>query len=104
LTLQEWTRETLQEQINHNQNTVLYLFTPLCGTCQVAGKMLSVTAELLPNLAIGKTDLNYIPDLAEQWEVESVPCLIIFHNSQIREKVYAFHSVPFLLEKLKALT
>ena len=102
--MQEWTRETFQEQINHNQNTVLYLFTPLCGTCQVAGKMLSVTAELLPNLAIGKTDLNYIPDFAEQWEVESVPCLIIFHNKQIREKIYAFHSVPFLLEKLKALT
>ncbi|GIN62112.1 thioredoxin-like protein YusE [Robertmurraya siralis] len=79
----------------------LYLYTPLCGTCQVAGKMLEIVEKLFPNETWGKCDLNYIPNFALEWEIESVPCLLLFNGSHIMKKVYAFHSVPYLYEIIK---
>jgi len=88
---------------NQEINFTLYLYTPLCGTCQVAGRILSVTEELFPSLQMFKTDLNYSPKLAEDYQVESVPCLLLFQNGELKEKIYAFHSVPYLYEKLNSL-
>jgi len=101
--LQEWSQEMLDRARKDNKTTLLYIYTPLCGTCQVASKMLSVTAEFFPKLPIGKIDLNYAPHLAEQWEIESVPCLLIFKEETIIEKLYAFHSVPYLISTIKRI-
>ncbi|WP_102273957.1 thioredoxin family protein [Cytobacillus massiliigabonensis] len=101
--MQEWSQEMINRALaGDNQVSLIYLYTPLCGTCQVAGKMLAVIEEILPNLPIGKSDLNYMPDLAEKWEVESVPCLLIFKRGRLEEKVYAFQSVPYLFNKIKS--
>lgn len=94
-------QETLHKILKEEDSFILYLYTPLCGTCQVAGKMVEVVSELLPTLSWVKMDLNYIPDLAEKWEIENVPCLLIMNNGAIEERFYAFHSVPYLYEKIK---
>lgn len=80
----------------------LYLYTPLCGTCQVAGKMLRVVEQLLPQHNWLKADLNFVPALAEQYSIESVPCLLVIRNNKLVKKIYAFQSVPFLYESLKS--
>ncbi|MEI5907865.1 thioredoxin family protein [Bacillus spongiae] len=98
--IQNWTSDEFKKHIENKEVICLYLYTPMCGTCQVAGKMLEVTNELLPSLDIGKMDLNYAPELADEYGIESVPCLLTFVNGMIQEKVYAFQSVPFLYEKL----
>lgn len=99
--MQEWRQEQILEMINSDSLFYLYMYTPLCGTCNIAGKMLTVVEELMPHIQLGKADLNYIPEMAEIWKVESVPCLIIFKKGNIDEKIYAFHSVPYLLDKIK---
>lgn len=101
--MQEWSRLDIEEAVNGHKSALLYLYTPMCGTCQVAGKMLAVAAELLPDKEMGKADLNYMPEIAEQWGIKSVPCLIIFKKGKVQEKLYAFRSVPYLLEKIKSL-
>ncbi|MTH53895.1 thiol reductase thioredoxin [Bacillus mangrovi] len=75
---------------------ILYLYTPFCGTCQLAKRMLEVVDETLPDVSFYKADLNYLPGFAEEWEVESVPCLLVFKNGQLKTKQYAFQSVEFL--------
>lgn len=99
--MDEWNLQQMKEMMEWEEDFLLYLYTPLCGTCQVAGKMLTIVAELLPNLKWGKSDLNYMPELAKDWEIESVPCLIIVKNKEVHEKHYAFHSVPFLYDSIK---
>jgi thioredoxin 1 len=97
----EWNQKKYEEFIEKESSGLIYLYTPFCGTCQVAGKMLTVADELLPDVVIGKINLNYAPNLAVKWEVESVPCLLFFQKGQLIEKLYAFQSVPFLLDKIK---
>lgn len=99
--MENWNSEEITSLINEKKHFFLYLYTPLCGTCQVAGKMLEIVAKLFPNEIWGKCDLNYIPDFVLEWEIESVPCLLIFNETSIEKKVYAFHSVPYLYELIK---
>lgn len=96
-------KEISQDEIflilNKNHTGLIYLYTPLCGTCQTASKILSVIEELL-HVPIAQANLNYAPDLAINLSIESVPCLLIVIDGHIIEKLYAFHSVPYLYEKL----
>lgn len=95
--MKEWTIADW-EQAQKLPQAAVYLYTPMCGTCAVASKMLNVVTQLLPDFEIGKINLNYAEALAVTHEIESVPCLLIVKNGIITDKVYAFQSVPFLYE------
>lgn len=101
--MEEWTKEKIETLLEEKQTGYLYFYTPMCGTCQVASKMLTVIEQLLPDVPSGKADLNYLPEMAERFEIESVPCLIILREGEEQEKIYAFQSVPYLFERLKEL-
>lgn len=99
--MKEWTTAEWETNSQSANIAAYYLYAPMCGTCQVASKMLEVVAELLPNVQIGQANLNYVENLAIDQKIESVPCLIIAQNGQIQEKIYAFQSVPFLYNQLR---
>lgn len=101
--LQEWAREEIDKGLQGNNILFLYLYTPLCGTCQLAEKMLTVAAAHMSEYTFSKANLNYISDIAEKWEVESVPCLVIIIEGKVIDKVYAFHSVPHIVSKIKKI-
>src|SRR4051794_37299411 len=101
--MRDWNKNELEEFLEQKRTGFIYLYTPFCGTCQVSGKMLLVAAELLPDVMIGKINLNYMRELAEKWEVESVPCLVFIDEGTIVNKMYAFQSVPYLIEKMKLI-
>ncbi|OSX55613.1 thioredoxin family protein [Anoxybacillus ayderensis] len=82
---------------------VVYMYTPLCGTCQVASRMVDVLEQLLPTVTFERQDLNYVPDKAIEWHIESIPCLLIFKRGELVKKIYAFHSVPHVYETLRKL-
>jgi thioredoxin-like negative regulator of GroEL len=95
----EYNQDQLVELLNSKQTGLIYLYTPLCGTCQTASKMLNVLEELA-GIQIFQVNLNYAHEVAESLTIESVPCLLPINEGQIIEKIYAFHSVPYLYEKL----
>ncbi|MEH7076347.1 thioredoxin family protein [Neobacillus drentensis] len=98
--MNEWNRIELTSFFDNKASGLIYFYTPMCGTCQVASKMLQVIEQLV-EVDLGKMNLNFYPDLARQLEVESVPCLIFVEAGKVKETLYAFQSVPFLLEKIK---
>jgi thioredoxin 1 len=100
VTMIEITDEQLKT-IEKEDQLFLYLYTPLCGTCQLAKKMLTIVEEAMPSLHIYMKDLNYAPTFAEKWEIESVPCLLIFKHGKLVLKKYAFHSLEHIYETLK---
>jgi thioredoxin 1 len=100
--MNDWSKEDIEIFLRNNETGLVYFYTPICGTCQMAGKMLDVIAKLFPNMKMGKADLNYLPEMAEKFEVISVPCLLIIDNGQVVEKIFAFQSVPYLYEKIKS--
>ena len=75
--METWTREQWEMALKEFPEAVYYLYTPMCGTCAVASKMMEVISVMKPEIPIGKADLNYVQDIAVDYEIESVPCLLI---------------------------
>jgi thiol-disulfide isomerase/thioredoxin len=98
--IETWTREQWEKSKDDYPKSLFYLYTPMCGTCAIASKMMDVIAVMKPDLPIGKADLNYVEELAVDYEIESVPCLLIQKDGEVIHKIYAFHSIPHLLEKI----
>lgn len=99
--MHQWTKNELMQRIESKETTILYIYTAMCGTCQVASKMLEIVNEILPNLPLSKHNINDLTMEAQHWKIESVPCLLIFDKGEIKQKVYAFQSVPYLHDLLK---
>ena len=100
----DWKIDQWEERVKDTPVAFLYLYTPLCGTCMVASKMLTILHTMKPELNIEKLDLNYAPELAKKYEIESVPCLVILADGELKEKVYRFESVPHLVEVIHTYT
>lgn len=100
--MNEWTKEQWDGVKKNSTLSLFYIYTPMCGTCQVASKMMNVIKEMVPH-AIGQANINFLGDLAIEQEIESVPCLLISKNGEVEKKIYAFQSVPYLLETIKAI-
>lgn len=97
----EWTGDEATVLIADQEKTILYVYTPMCGTCQLAKKMLTVVEAAIADLKIGMLNLNYAPQLAREYAIESVPCLLVFANGTLVKKLYAFHSVEYLYRELQ---
>lgn len=98
--MEELDYEQWKVKMSNHEITALYIYTPMCGTCLVASKMMQVVEHMLPKIPIGKMNINFSLKLAEEYQIESVPCLLISKQGSVVEKVYAFKSVQNLLEKL----
>jgi thioredoxin-like negative regulator of GroEL len=75
----------------------LYLETPLCGTCKVGKRMMEVALETVRaqrgnDLQTGVCNINEIPELADQYGVTSVPCLMVLSRGMAVKKIYALQS------------
>lgn len=100
--MEELNRTEIVEATQRDTYTFVYLYTPLCGTCQLASKILTILEETIKELKIVSANLNYMEELAEKWEVESVPCFIIFKEGKTIEKLYAIQSVDYMYKKIKS--
>lgn len=98
--METWTREQWEMALKESSVAAFYLYTPMCGTCAVASKMMEVITVMRPGIPIGKADLNYVENIAIDYEIESVPCLLIQKDGVLTHKIYAFQSVPYLLEEI----
>lgn len=76
-------------------------FTPLCGTCKLAEKMLGIAQAAGVGMPISKLNINYAPRLREAWRIASVPCLVLLRNGQPVDRTYAVQGVDYLYAWLK---
>ncbi|MCM3339927.1 thioredoxin family protein [Paenibacillus sp. MER TA 81-3] len=84
----------------------LYVHSPFCGTCQLAERMLTIVEQTCPQVTIASVHIQFVPDLVHTFQIESVPCLLIWdrENADVSKelrKIYAFHSVSYLYEQLR---
>lgn len=101
--MEEWTIDEVKDAIINEPVVGIYFYTPMCGTCQVTKKILNVVEVLLPHLKIGMYNLNYGRELAEVYQIESVPCLLLVKEGKVQKQIYAFQSVEYIYEECQKL-
>ncbi|NJP38887.1 thioredoxin family protein [Alkalicoccus luteus] len=79
----------------------MYFYTPMCGTCKLAERFIDL-AEHLPGAGqVMRRDINEYSELAQKWQITSVPCLIRIAENKPVDRIYAFHDVPHVYQFLK---
>lgn len=74
-----------EEKVLKSTKPVLVdFFAVWCGPCR---QMLPIVEELsaqMPNLSVYKVDVDEAPKVAEKYEIQSIPHLILFKDGQIK--------------------
>ena len=81
---------------------LVYFFAPWCGPCKM---MLPIVEELAKEAGgkfkIAKINVDESNDLAQEYEIMSIPAFIVFKNGKEVERVMGAQSKEKLLELLK---
>jgi thioredoxin len=82
------TDSNFQAEVIESENPVLVDFwAPWCGPCRMVAPVLEEMASERPELRIGKLNVDENQQTAAQFEVLSIPTLILFRNGQVAKKV-----------------
>ncbi len=84
------------------ESYLIFGYTPLCGTCKVAERMIDVLA-VLTKQPVVKLDMNYTPELVQAFKVMSVPVLLVVNDDEVTAEVFKFESVTNLYEIVNKL-
>ncbi|WP_421617783.1 thioredoxin family protein [Brevibacillus sp. TJ4] len=101
--MQELAQAELEKWCREQRTFALFVYTPMCGTCKLAARMLDVAQEALPQAEIYQINVNGSPGIATHWQITSVPALLLFVDGQLAERHYALHSVGFVFDVLKSI-
>ena len=88
ISLQEITDDLLDKE-----SYLLYIHTPFCGTCHVARAMLAKIEQIHKQDIFYEMNASLFPEFMQEMKIESVPCLLIKKDHDVKEKIYAFKSV-----------
>lgn len=98
--------ELLEALKSSGEPLVVFLHTPLCGTCKAAERMLEVAAHLLPaEFQMVAGNVNMLPNLVQQYRITSVPALLVASAERENDpKVYySMVSVERVLEYIRSV-
>ena len=96
------TKEDVQAEITKSDKPVLVDFWAVwCGPCQMMAPILHELETEMPDVQIGKVNVDEQMDLARQFRVVSIPTLIIFKNGQEVQRMVGVTSKEELKDALK---
>ncbi|MDO7904929.1 thioredoxin family protein [Paenibacillus sp. JX-17] len=94
----------LKRMIWEGYRLALFVYTPMCGTCAAARRMLEVAEQLVPENTLYSVNINRIPEQVQEYRISSVPALLLFDGEAAEPKaVYKMGSVEHLLNEIRSV-
>lgn len=77
------TSDTFEEEVLKSEKTVVADFNAdWCGPCKMLSPVLEEVSEELTNVKFVSINVDDESDLAEDYDIVSIPCLIVFKNGE----------------------
>jgi thioredoxin 1 len=97
------TQNNFKAEVLDNEGVVLVDFwAPWCGPCRMVGPILEqIAAENKDSVKIVKVNIDENPDLAEKFQVMSIPTMIVFSRGQKVDKFVGAQPKQGILRKLE---
>ena len=75
-----------QEVLNSEKPVLVDFWASWCGPCRMVVPIVEKIAEEYPEYKVVKVNVDEEPELAAQYEVMSIPSLMIFRNGEVVNK------------------
>ncbi len=79
----EVTMETFEAVVDGNEIVFLDFWAAWCGPCKLFGPVFEAVAEQNPDLYFGKVNTEQATDLAQAFNVRSIPTLMAFKKGEL---------------------
>src|SRR5690625_7851858 len=95
-----YVREITNKQLEKIDDYLLFIHTPFCGTCHVARSFLDKIEQTHKQEIFFEMNASLYPEFMQKYKIQSVPCLLIKSDNEIKEKIYTFYSIPNIYQYL----
>ena len=76
----ELTKENFKETVDNNDIVVIDFWAEWCGPCKSFAPIFEKVAEGHPDIVFGKIDTETQPELAQAFQIRSIPTLMLFRE------------------------
>lgn len=102
----EITKENFEAEVLKSEKIVLLDFwASWCGPCRMVSPIVDEIAEEMPEIKVGKVNVDEEGELALKFQVMSIPSLFVFKNGEIVEQSVGAkpkNQIIDMIEKAKA--
>lgn len=102
-----FTDENFSEQVEKAENQIILVdfWAPWCGPCKISGPVITEIAkqyEKNDKVKIGNVNVDESNDMAEKYEVRSIPTVKIFLNGHVVDESIGAVPKEILVEKIES--
>ena len=95
------TNDNFEKEVLNSQNPVIVdFYADWCTPCKMMSPIIDNIAEEKSNIKVGKVNVDEVQELAEDYNIVSIPTIIIFKNGEINKTFTGVTSKESILNEL----